>query len=146
MFYKTKESNHKIKLSILIFETSVFFKLTGLMHNFLLKLSKNIDNSQLGKRWTFRLCPNFIFDSHCFKNIFKLCPIIVSYDKSCINLPNTTMVMITSLLLKLVISVSSEFAPQISLYKHFFFLIFKVLQDSCLLFSASSTHFVSSVH
>lgn len=114
------------------------------MHNFLLKLSKNIYNSQLGKCWTVRLCPNCIFDPHCFKNTFKLCAIIVSYHKSCINLPNTTMVMITSLLLKLIISAFSEFAPQISLYKHFFFLslkFFRSLVSFCYFLSPQPTLF-----
>lgn len=96
-FSKTKESNHNVYLTAVIFETWVFFKFTGLMHNFPLKLSKNIGYSRLDKGWTFRQCPDFIFDSHCFKNIFKLYPTIVSYHKSSISFPNTgTIVMITS--------------------------------------------------
>lgn len=134
----------------MIFETLVFFKFTGLMHNFLLKLPKNIDYSQLDKGWTFRQCPDFIFDSHCFKNTFKLYPNIASYHKICIIFLNSaTTVTITSLLLGLIISTTSEFTPLISLYKLFFFLFLNLSSSSgvlSLLFSASSTHIVSSVH
>lgn len=47
------------------------------MQNFLFKLPKNIVNSQLGNGWIFRISPNFIFDSHCFKTTFKLCPLLI---------------------------------------------------------------------